>query len=604
MAREERKADDSTPPSSARGWRLLLDTTRSHVGVVVLGVAAGQVWTIARIFIPILVGVAVNVGVLSGHTNELIWLALAILGLGAFSSACSGVRRYFAQNLAFLLETDLRGALFANLQELDFSYFDRAQTGQLMARAATDLQQINFFGSAIPLTIANVVTIAVITGLLFSINVPLAAIALASLPIINIAAKKFSSRIHPVSRSLQQELSGLSTIVEETVTGIRAVKGFGAESIQVGQLAQQATRVYDRIIELARIRAFFNPLLDVLPALSLAFVLWYGGTAVIDHRLSLGQLVTFNLFVGMVVGPLQMVGQIVAQSQRAVASATRVAEIIDAKPKVTDALDARPLPPGGGAVRFEDVSFSYGEETGHHVLEHFNLSIAPGESVAIVGATGSGKSTVARLLPRFYDPAAGRVLLDGCDVREVQLAALRPAVATVFEDTFLFTATVRDNIAFGVPESSSEKVTAAAQLAGADDFIRELPEEYETVLGERGFSLSGGQRQRIALARAILSAPRVLLLDDATSSVDATKEQEIRDALSSVMSGRTTIVIAHRPAVIALADRVVLLDGGTIVASGTHEELLRTSERYRQVLAEAAKLDEEAGVVPPTELVD
>jgi ATP-binding cassette, subfamily B, bacterial len=595
MSRQQRASAVSASSGPRSGWHLLAETTRRHVKVVGAGVAAGQLWTVGRVLIPTVVSVAINSGIIAGHTSELIWLGFAIIGLGALSSACSGLRRYFAQAISFSLETDLRAAMFENLQRLDFSFYDRAQTGQLMARAATDLQQVNGFGMSIPITIANFVTVAVVTGILFSINVVLAAIALASLPILSVSAKRFSSRIHPASMALQQELSGLSTIVEETVAGVRAVKGFGAEAIQVDQLAAQAGRVFDRIIALAKVRAFFNPLLDVLPALSLAFVLWYGGNAAIHHQLSVGSLIAFNLYVAMLVGPLQMVGQTIAQAQRAVASATRVAEVLNAHPGISDAPDARSLPAGGGEVVLEHVSFAYAE-AGTLVLDHVDLVITPGESVALVGATGSGKSTIARLLSRFYDPTEGRILLDGADLRSLRLQELRPAVATVFEDTFLFSMSVRDNIAFGQPDALDEAVLRASRLSGADDFIRHLPLGYDTVLGERGFSLSGGQRQRIALARAILAEPRLLILDDATSAVDATKEHEIRDALAAVMTGRTTLVISHRPATIALAERVLLLDGGRIVASGSHEELLAGSARYRDVLAHAIEYEVDVDV--------
>ena len=589
MTRQATSEETIARAGARIGWRRLFAAARAHLGIVLFGILMGQIWTVARVLIPSLVSLAVNKGIVKAKTGELLWYAAAIFALGAISSLCSGLRRYYAASLAYHMETDLRREMFANLQRLDFAYFDRSQTGQLMARAATDLQQINGFGSMIPITIANVVTVGVVVGILFSINVTLAAIALGSLPILNVAAKRFSSRIHPASMALQRELSDLSTIVEETVTGIRAVKGFGAEGQRLRHLSRQADRIYERIITLAKVRAFFNPLLDVLPALSLAFVLWYGGAAVIHHHLSIGQLIAFNLYVTMLVGPLQMTGQMIAQAQRAVASAERVSEVLDARPDVAEEPDALPLPAGQGEVRFEDVTFDYG--AGPEVLSHFDLTVAAGESVALVGATGSGKSTVARLLPRFYDPRSGRIVLDGVDVRRLRLGELRPAVATVFEDTFLFSATVRDNVAFGIPNAPFEAVVRAAELAGADEFIRHLPGGYETVLGERGFSLSGGQRQRIALARAVLSDPRVLVLDDATSSVDATKEHEIRAALATVMEGRTTIVIAHRIATIVLAERVVLLDRGRIVAEGTHEELLHDSLRYRQVLAQLAEQD-------------
>ena len=568
--------------------------------LVALGVLAGQIWTILRVAIPLLTAGAINLvqglaqtnGHQAGHRHlsALVWWGTAILVLGALSATCSGIRRYLAFAVAYRVETDLREDMFSNLQRLDFRFHDHAQTGQLMARAATDLQQINQFVVMIPITIANILTILSVTAILFYINPTLALIALASLPVLNLAAKRFSNRIHPVSMTLQHELSGLSTVVEETVTGIRAVKGFGAEGTQARQLAVQADRIYDRIIDLARIRAFFNPLLDVLPALSLAFVLWYGGLAVAHHHLSLGDLVAFNLYVVMLVGPLQMVGQIIAQAQRAVASSQRVKEILDADPKIYDDPHARPLPKGQGEVHFDHVSFSYGEG-GRPVLDGLDLVINPGESVALVGATGSGKSTVARLLARFYDAEQGRITLDGTDIRDIQLRRLRRAVAIVFEETFLFSTTVAENIAFAEPDTPFDRVVRAAELAGAHEFISDLPDGYDTLLGERGLSLSGGQRQRLALARAILADPRVLVLDDATSSVDATKEHEIRDALTQVMAGRTTIVIAHRPATIALAERVVLIDGGRIVAEGTHQSLAAGNERYREVLAQGAAID-------------
>ena len=583
----------------AEGWRLLWRMTGRNRRLVAFGVLAGLLWTVTRVVIPLLTAGAINLvqvlvrhhaGPVPQHASQLAWWAVAILGLGAFSATCSGIRRYLAFSVAYRVETDLREDMFANLQRLDFRFHDHAQTGQLMARAATDLQQINQLVVMVPITIANVLTILSVTAILFYINVTLAVIALASLPILNVAAKRFSTRIHPVSMTLQEELSGLSTVVEETVTGIRAVKGFGAEATQAARLAGQADRIYDRIIDLARIRAFFTPLLDVLPALSLAFVLWYGGYAVVHHHLSVGDLVAFNLYVVMLVGPLQMVGQIIAQAQRAVASSQRVKEILDADPKIYDDPHARPLPAGRGEVRFEDVRFSYGEG-GAAVLDGLGLVIRPGESVALVGATGSGKSTVARLLARFYDPESGRITLDGTDIRDIQLRRLRRAVAIVFEDTFLFSTSVAGNIAFAEPDTPFDRVVQAARLAGAHEFITELPEGYDTMLGERGLSLSGGQRQRLALARAILADPRVLVLDDATSSVDATKEHEIRDALGQVMAGRTTLVIAHRPATIALAERVVLIDGGRIVAEGTHQSLAAGNERYREVLAQGAALD-------------
>jgi ATP-binding cassette subfamily B protein len=339
----------------------------------------------------------------------------------------------------------------------------------------------------------------------------------------------------------------------------------------------------------ARLRAGFIPLVDLLPTLSLVAILWYGGHQVLNGQLELGYLVAFNSYVLMLIWPMRMLGMLLAQASRSSAAAGRVHEVLATEPAIVDRSGARRLPEGPGEIRFEDVRFAYGAGAGPLVLTDLDLVIRGGEAVALVGATGSGKTTVARLVPRFYDVDRGRVLLDGVDVRAVELVNLRRSVGIVFEDTFLFSESVRSNIAFADPEASPEAVERAARLAGATEFIDDLPGGYDTVIGEHGFSLSGGQRQRIAIARAVLADPRVLILDDATSSVDPTKEHEIRGALREVMEGRTTLIIAHRPATIALADRVVLLSDGVVVAEGTHEELLGRSDRYREVLAQAER---------------
>jgi ATP-binding cassette subfamily B protein len=482
------------------------------------------------------------------------------------------------------------------LQRLHFAFHDQAQTGQLMARAATDIQQMQHMFVMIPITISNFVTLIAVTAILFVMNAELALLALWSLPLINIAAKRFSSRVHPLSLDLQEELAGVSTIVEETVTGIRVVKGFGAERVQAKSMRDGAARVLDRSLTLARVRANFTPLLDFLPYLGLVAVLWFGGNKVLNGELSIGEITAFMTYVIMMIAPLRMTGMLVAQFQRAKASAERVDEILCTAPQIVNRAHPKRLPQVApvhqqgalGEVAFQDVTFSY--VSGPTVLQNLDLRLRAGEAVALVGATGSGKTTIARLIPRFYDIDDGRITIDGVDVRDVDVSDLRQNVGIVFEETFLFSDTIRNNIAFADPHAPDEAVERAARLAGAHDFIKRMPEKYNTLIGERGFSLSGGQRQRVALARAILADPRILILDDATSSVDPTKEHEIRDALAEAMRGRTTVVIAHRPATIALADRVVLLDEGGVVAEGTHEELLASNERYREVLAQAEVL--------------
>ena len=568
------------------GWRLMGSTLRPQRGWVTTGVIAGAIWTAAKIAIPALAGKAIDDGILGGDSGAITKYALLILGIGAIQAAGTGMRRYCAFRISYRAETDLRQRLFAHLQRLHFAFHDQAQTGQLMARANSDIQQVNQVVILVPLTISNqFILFGVITVMMLK-SVTLAFLALGSLPLLGYAATRFSRRMAPVSLALQQELGDLSGVVEESVAGVRVVKGFGAERRQIESLTREADSVLDRALAAARLRSGFLPLVDFLPALALVAILWYGGHLVLDHSLQIGDLVQFNAYVLMLIWPLRLGGMVVAQAARSAAAAGRIYEILETETEVIDPVRPKNLPAGGrGTLRFAGVRFAYGD--GPPVLDGLDLTIHGGEAVAVVGPTASGKTTIARLVPRFYDVDDGRVLLDGVDVRDLRLHDLRKSIGIVFEDTFLFTDTVAENIAFADPEAPMEAVRSAAELAGAAEFVELLPEGYDTVIGEHGYSLSGGQRQRVAIARAVLADPRVLILDDATSSVDPTKEHEIRAALRQVMRNRTTLIIAHRAATIALADRVVLLDGGRIVDEGTHQDLLASSERYRVVLAQA-----------------
>jgi ATP-binding cassette subfamily B protein len=603
-------ADGTGSPAQASGttsgWGLIRGSARRQRLGIGIAVVAGLLWTLAKVSTGILVKHAIDDGIKADDPATLRFWALTLGGVAVASAVFTGLRRYGAFHAARWVETDLRDRMFAHLQRLHFGFHDTAQTGELMSRANTDLQQVQAFLLMIPLTISNGATVLAVTGILLFIDPLLTLLALGSLPLMNVLATRFSRRLHPYVMGIQRESAELAAVVEESVAGVRVVKGLGAEPIQARRLEAEADDVFEESLGAARTRARFVPALELLPTAGFIAVLGYGGHRVLDGSLSLGDLVAFNVYVAMLIWPLRMLGFIVAQAQRAEVSAGRVQEVLATEPAVTDPADPVALPavpvagPGPGAglgeVRFEGVTFGYrgapptragptSRKPVAPVLADFDLTVAPGESVALVGATGSGKSTVGRLLPRFYDVDAGRILLDGVDVRDVALAELRRAVGIVFEETFLFSDTIAANIAFADPHAPPEAIERAARLAGAHDFVRDLAEGYDTRIGERGYSLSGGQRQRIAIARAIVADPRVLVLDDATSAVDPTKEHEIRGALAEVMAGRTTLVIAHRPATIALADRVVLIDGGRVGASGTHDELLATSSRYRQVLA-------------------
>ena len=569
--------------SRSAGWRLMVEAVRPQKWWIVVGVVSGFIWTLARLAVPQLAARAVDDGIRGDDLHLVFLLTLAMLAVGVVQALTTGLRRYCAFRIALRTETDLRTRLFAHLQRLHFAFHDEAQTGQLMARANSDLQQINTVVILLPLTAASMLTMIGVLIIMMMKSVVLAVLALGLLPLLNRAATRFSTRITPANLALQEELSGLSGVVEESLSGIRILKGFGAERLQVKRLDDAADGVLKQALRAAKLRAGFMPLIDLLPTLSLVAIIWYGGHLVLDGQLEIGDILAYNLYVLMLIWPLRMVGMLVAQSSRASAAAGRIHEILSTDVAVDDPLNPVPLPDGPGNLLFEGVSFGYGP--GRVVLDGLNVSISGGEAVAIVGATGSGKTTVARLVPRFYDVNAGRVLIDGVDVRDLRVSELRDAVGIVFEDTFLFSDSIRRNIAFSDPGASIETIERAARLSGIHTFIQSLPQGYETLIGEHGYSLSGGQRQRIAIARAVLHDPRVLILDDATSAVDPSKEHEIRAALGEVMEGRTTLIIAHRPATIALADRVILLDGGRCIASGTHEELLASNERYREILA-------------------
>lgn len=572
---------DPVRPTS--GWPLLRRVLWEQRRGLIAGMLIGLAWSASKVAVPRLTRLAVDRGVI-GRESLWFWSGL-IAAMAVIAGVFSGWRRWVAFRESRLTETRLREQLFGHAMRLHVGYHDHTQTGQLMSRASSDMLQIQGFVVMIPLTASNLAMVVAVVIVLFTSQPLLALIALAPLPVVNLLAQRFSRTIHPAVLAVQAEQAQLATVVEESVSGVRVVKGFGAEQVQASKLRVEADDIRRESLKSARVRSTFLPALDLLPNLGMIAVLGIGGHRVLNGEMTYGEMFEFFLYVVLLVAPLRSLGMTVAFGQRAAAALLRVNEVLTTVPEVDDPPKPRPLPtePPVGGVRFRHVTFGY--DPSAPVLRGFDLTIEPGRSVALVGATGSGKSTVARLLTRFYDVQDGKVQIDGVDVRDLRLTDLRRAVGIVFEDTFLFNDTVVGNIAFARPDAPIEEVHRAATLAGAHDFVTQLPQGYDTVIGERGFSLSGGQRQRIAIARAILADPRVLVLDDATSAVDPSKEHEIRDAMATVMRGRTTIVIAHRPGTIALADTVVLVDDGRVAATGTHDELLATSERYREVLA-------------------
>jgi ATP-binding cassette subfamily B protein len=570
-------------------WRFVRAVIRSQRSGVIGAALSGLLWQVGAVAAPLMVKYAIDHGVLTRDRHTLyIWLA-ALLGVGLLEMTAGAVRHLYAIRNRSRSDARVRDAIFAHALRLDASYHDRVGPGELMSRASSDSEHVARMMDAIGHTIGYLLTVFVVAIVLLVLDWKLALIVLIPLPVISVAAWAYSRRYHARTERLQESWGDTATLTEETVVGIRVVKGLGAGRPLAAQFRHRSETIVERALDIARLDAVFMPALEFLPLLGLLAVLWLGGRSVINGDLSLGSFVAFNAYVAMLVWPLRVLGQRVTTLQKAVGASARIMEVLEAEPQLREPRHPLKLTkPIRGDVRLENVQF--GHEGNRPVLDGLDLHVPAGQSLALVGATGSGKSTVAGLLARLYDPDRGAVRLDGHDVRQLRLAEVRRAVALVFEETFLFTDTVLENIRFGRPEARDEEVERAAALAGAAEFVADLPERYDTVLGERGFSLSGGQRQRIAIARAILANPAVLVLDDATSAVDATKEHEIRAALTTVMAGRTTLVIAHRPATIALADRVAMLEDGRIVEEGAHAELLQRSVRYRTLLA----LDEAA----------
>ena len=515
--------------------------------------------------------------------RDALWLFIwLIVGVGVAKALFMGGRRFISGNQALGVEFDIRNELYAKLLRLSFGFYDRHQTGQLMSRATVDLQTVRFFlGYGLIFFFQHVLTIVGVTAVMFWLEWRLALVALAITPALVALAYRYSHVSHPVLRDVQQTMADVATVAEENIVGVHVVKAFAQEDAEQSKFERRSERVFLRTVDANRQRALYVPLLAFLPLVAQGAILLAGGRMVLNGSLTIGEFVAYNLFVVMLIGPLRMLGMWIGQAQRATASGERIFQVLDEAEDVADRPRAQELPPGPGLVRFESVRFEYAE--GRPVLDGVDLQLEPGRTVAVIGHTGSGKSTLASLIPRFYDVTDGRVEVDGVDVRDVELASLRRAIGVISQDPFLFSASVRENIAFGVPDAPDEAVERAARLAQAHEFIERLPNGYETVIGERGITLSGGQRQRIAIARALVIDPRILILDDATASVDATTEARIRVGFREAMRNRTTLIIAHRLSTIALADEVVVLDGGRIAARGTHEELLRSSGVYREI---------------------
>ncbi len=584
-------------PDRSLSWlRRAFPVMVAHKGVFITALSLSFFGLVLQVQIPNLLNHAIDNSI-QAHTVRLGYYVWWIVALGLVGGVSGYISRLFLFKTAYNIEYDLRHIIYEHLTRMSFSFYDRVQSGQLISRANSDIRSVNMYMTFAPLILVQSSIAVVAFGFMLTIDVPLAFIAMATMPFVYFTGVKMRRSMFPVSWLIQARLADVATIVDENVNGVRVVKSFAAEEQQVRALADAAERVKWGYVKDADLRARFTPTVQNLPQLGLALVLLFGGYMVIHGHLGVGAILAFNSYLLMLQAPFMMLGMLIMMGQRAAASAGRIYEILDEQPTITDRPGAVDLVACQGDVAFSHVDFAYGGDEAPLVLEDFNLHLAPGETVALVGRTGSGKSSVARLLTRFYDVRHGSVTVDGHDVRDLTLASLRANIGIVLDEPFLFSVSVRDNIAYGRPDAPMAEVEAAARAAGAHGFITELEHGYDTVVGERGYTLSGGQRQRIAIARTLLVNPPILVLDDATSAIDVQVEQEIHASLRILMEGRTTLIIAHRLSTISLADRVVLLDGKRIVADGTHAELLASTPLYAEVLAQAAELDapDEAG---------
>ena len=563
----------------------IIDNKRNFI----IAMSSAVLWCFLVVIQPYLIKIIIDEGIITGNQRNLIVL-ISFMVLAGYSRAISiGTRRYFGMHVSYNVEAGIRNKIFTHMQKLAFNYHDKVPTGELMARASSDASQVRLAFAIAPLATANIFLLLILSITLLTLSLPLGAIVILSIPAVLWLASNFSSKALDVSLKVKEAEARMTTEVEEQLGGIRVVKAFGNEEYASSKVESAVSNIYDTSLNYLKLRTRFVPMFELIPMIITLAVLILGGYLSINELISLGEFIAFTQYVFLLLWPLRITAWFLSEIPSSVSAGTRILELLDEVPLITDNESTESLPTDGdGSISFNQVNFKYGKEK---IFDDLSFNIDGKKTVAIVGATGSGKSTLAYLLPRLYEVESGTIEIDGVNINDLKLNELRSNVSLAFEESFLFSNSARENIALGLEDATQEEVEEAALTARAHEFISLLPESYETKVGERGYGLSGGQRQRIALARAILRKPRILILDDALSAVDASTEEEIRSELKSVMNNMTTLIITNRAPTIELCDEVVFIENGTVKAQGTHTELIDNIDSYKSLFLESESVD-------------
>jgi len=573
--------------------RRLLGYLKKYWFFVFLALLALLINRVLNLAIPEITQRAIDIAIVQKRHGLLVILALSIVGVTILTALFQFVQEYILQYASQKAIYDIRNTMYDHLQRLPFSFYDKSQTGQLIARATGDIDTLRrFYSFGMINFVSSILMFVAVLVICLLKNWALAVLALSTMPILAYTGIRFGGKIGPRFWEIRQRFAELTTVIQENITGMRVVKTFVREDYEISKFSVYARNVLQKNLEVTKLWAFFFPLMDFISGLGTIAVLWFGGWQMMKGNLTLGEFIAFNMYLMQLMWPIRMLGFIINVSKEAMASGQRIFEILDTQSEVEESPDAIPLPPIAGYVRFENVSFRY-DDNDELVLKNFSLDIEPGETVAILGATGSGKSTLINLIPRFYDPTSGTITIDDIDIRTVALESLRKQIGIVLQDTFLFATSLKDNIAYGRTNATEEEIIAAAKAANIHNFIDSLPKGYDTEVGERGVTLSGGEKQRVAIARALLMNPKILILDDSTSSVDTETEHLIQNAITTLVKDRTTFVIAQRLSTVKRANKIVVLENGEIIEQGTHDELLKKGGIYTEIYNMQFKQQEE-----------